>query len=100
MAQPSQAEIFAALQAQGSSSSRPKAASTAYAEIQDPYADLTKDGISASRMYCPREGCGSLILLEGTAEWLLAESNLVSLLRPIASLTARGQLTRRDVLHG
>jgi len=77
MAQPSQADILAALQAQGPSYSRPKPTSKAYVEVQDPYTELTNDGISASRMYCPREGCGCLILLEGTADWVLAEAKLV-----------------------
>jgi len=88
MTQPSQADVLAALQAQ-SSSSRKRPSTSSYADHADPYTSLTTPSTSApsatasssrlnaTRLYCPREGCGSLILLEQTGEWLTAEADAV-----------------------
>ncbi|WVQ64313.1 uncharacterized protein L199_002475 [Kwoniella botswanensis] len=82
MTQPTQAEIFAALSAQSSSSfNRSQPPTSTYQSFeqdqnQDPVTQLTiaesENGKKANsrRIYCPRDGCGSVILLDGVGEWI------------------------------
>ncbi|KAI9633239.1 Mss4-like protein [Dioszegia hungarica] len=77
MTRPSQADIYAALAAQSSSSFRKPAAPTApYSAFPDPSSELiTPSGsgpsrVNCTRVYCPREGCGSLILMDRAGEVL------------------------------
>ncbi|WVR03047.1 hypothetical protein IAU60_000036 [Kwoniella sp. DSM 27419] len=80
MSEPSQADIFAALQAQSSGSFRrsPPATSPYSTFSQDPKGELAtgeegKACTNSRRLYCFREGCGSVILSEGVGEWLELE---------------------------
>ncbi|TXT04852.1 hypothetical protein VHUM_03935 [Vanrija humicola] len=81
MAQPTQKALLAALAAQ---SSRPAPATKAFNELTT--ADLTTststdagaDALTNSRkLYCPRGGCGAVILQPGAGEWLEAEPGIL-----------------------
>ena len=81
MSGPSQADVFAALQAQDRvASTRPKAETTALGDHQSPEQALTNGTVptNATRIHCFRQQCGSLILLPGAAEWVEAAAGLVS----------------------
>ncbi|WWD22684.1 hypothetical protein CI109_107177 [Kwoniella shandongensis] len=90
MAQPSQADIFAALTAQAQAPLRRDSPSTSpYSAFSDPVEDLTTSRPGATieavdekenqgrvnnrRIYCPREGCGSWIMSEGVGEWMTVD---------------------------
>lgn len=87
MAQPSQADVFAALSAQGSFR-KPAKPSAPFSAFSDPSTELiTSAGasaeagssrVNATRVYCPREGCGSLILLENAAKVVESQIEVVS----------------------
>ena len=81
MTQPSQADIYAALASQ-SSFRKPAPPTAAYDTFSDPATQLIESGPSGSRVnktrvYCPREGCGSLILLEKAGEVVQTGQNIV-----------------------
>lgn len=81
-AQPSQADIYAALAAQ-SSFRKPAAPTSAFTSFSDPSTELISSASSSSRVnsrrvYCPREGCGSLLLLEKAGEVVEAPVDVVS----------------------
>lgn len=81
MSEPSQAEIMKALQAGGFRSKAP-ASSSLYASFADPVDALTKGEGSKSnsrKVYCFREGCGSVILSPGAAELVESPANIVCL---------------------
>lgn len=62
------------------SSSKPRPASRVYpSDSSDQVAALTRpDGRNASHLYCPRDGCGCLILRAGDATLAEGERNVVS----------------------
>jgi hypothetical protein len=81
--EPSQADIMAALQA-GAFRSKPVATST-YADFSDPSALITTPEGSTSntktnsrKIYCFREGCGSVILQPKASTYLESTSTIVS----------------------
>lgn len=81
MTQPSQADIYAALASQ-SSFRKPTPSTATYDSFSDPATQLIESGPSGSRVnktrvYCPREGCGSLILLEKAGEVVETDENIV-----------------------
>lgn len=80
MSQPSQADILAAL----SSSSFRKAPqpTSPYVEFRDPESELIEAGpskVNSRRVYCFREGCGSLILLEKAGAVTETDTSIVSI---------------------
>ncbi|WRT63216.1 uncharacterized protein IL334_000119 [Kwoniella shivajii] len=85
MSQPTQAEIFAALSAQSSGSFKrsqpPTQPYTAFDSDSNPKDQLTtsQNGkiMNSKRIYCPREGCGSVILLDGIGEWVEVEGSIL-----------------------
>jgi hypothetical protein len=86
MTEPNQADIMSALAA-GSFRSKPASNSSLYSEITDPSAltqeaEGSKTKTNARKIYCFREGCGSVILQKGAATYLESSSTIV---RPSAS---------------
>ncbi|WVW81279.1 hypothetical protein I302_103270 [Kwoniella bestiolae CBS 10118] len=85
MSQPTQAQIFAALSAQSSGSFKRSQPSTSTFESLGPDALnqlTTSDGIkgkktNSRRLICPRDGCGSVILLEGVGELIEVEGEVL-----------------------
>jgi hypothetical protein len=81
MSQPSQADILSALQSQTSLRSRQPPPSSPYGSFTSPETDLTHASTSSTtnnrRLYCPREGCNSLLLLPSTSEWIPLPSDIV-----------------------
>ncbi|WWC57598.1 uncharacterized protein I303_100130 [Kwoniella dejecticola CBS 10117] len=85
--QPTQAEIFAALSAQASSSSsRPKPSTSTFESFaSSPIEQLTsastsstgKKKVNTRKIYCPREQCSSIILLDGVAELVEVEGSIL-----------------------
>jgi hypothetical protein len=96
--EPSQADIMAALQA-GSFRSKAPASSSLYADISDPVNSLTQgEGSSKTnsrKIYCFREGCGSVILQKGAATYLESSSTIVTILPLLetSELIDRSQMT-------
>ena len=95
--EPNQADIMAALQA-GSFRSKPPASTTLYADIPDPVNALTQgEGSSKTnsrKIYCFREGCGSVILQKGAATYLESSSTIVCpRSKPRYQLISRSQMT-------
>ncbi|ORX35084.1 Mss4-like protein [Kockovaella imperatae] len=80
MSQPSQADIFAALQAQSSSSRKrpPTQLISDLPEGEDAKASLTNgQGTNVTKIHCFRQGCGCVILAPGVGQWISADSNLI-----------------------
>lgn len=91
MSQPSQADIFAALQSQSSSSTfKPRPTTSFFSDHPDHLSSLTNPSSSEptnkTKIYCFREGCGSLLLLPDVGEWIVAEGNVVNHLTPSCHL--------------
>lgn len=78
MSQPSQADVFAALQAQASSS-RPKPPSQPFNHFPNPEVDLvtSSTSVNACSIYCPREGCGSKILSPEASTWVIQANQIL-----------------------
>ena len=87
MAQPSQVDILAALQAQQSSRARAPPSTSLLSDHSDPKTSLTiseGEGESSNlwnkgKIHCFREGCGCVILSPSIGQWVQAEPNLVSI---------------------
>jgi hypothetical protein len=79
MAQPSHADILAALKAQ---SSRPAPPTVTHAELASAAPEsLTNPGkpaLNSRKFYCPREGCRAVIIGPGNAAYIEAKEDLVS----------------------
>jgi hypothetical protein len=79
---PSLETIAAALAAQSSfrSQTRPELRSLGDLPAGEAKVQLCKTDLDASsrNIYCTREGCGSLILAAGVANWVVAEGGVVS----------------------
>jgi hypothetical protein len=86
--EPSQADIMAAFQA-GAFRSKVPAATSVLADIHDPNpvgaltrpaegeAEGSKSKTNSRKIYCFREGCGSVILQKGAATYIEAPANIV-----------------------
>lgn len=87
MMQTSQGDVLAALQFP--SASRPPPPASLFSEHHDPPSALTSASSSrktnSTRIYCWREGCGSLILLPGVGEWVVSEGGVVGHALPAQS---------------
>lgn len=86
MAGPSQADIMKALQA-GAFRSKAPASTLLYADITNPIDQLmrsegegskSKTKTNARKVYCFREGCGSVILSPGAADHVESPATIVS----------------------
>jgi hypothetical protein len=85
LAQPNQAAVYAALAAQ-SSFRKPRAPTAAYSSFAQPQSELisassagSSSRVNSRRVYCSREACGSLILLEKAGDVVEASVDVVSL---------------------
>ncbi|WWC67311.1 uncharacterized protein I206_101219 [Kwoniella pini CBS 10737] len=79
MTQPTQAEIFAALSAQSSSSSRFKPSTKEYTSFENPKDEIvsSSNSLNNRKIYCSREKCSSLILLKGVAKLIEIEGSIL-----------------------
>lgn len=77
MTQPSQSDVLAALSSQSSFGKSSPPSTSPYSAFADPSTELLTSAsasesgpsrVNATRVYCFREECGSLILLEGAGE--------------------------------
>ena len=82
----SQADIARALHAQSMIGNRPPTKLIKYSDLPQetaenalcaPVAVASTKKYNRQKMYCPRDGCNSLILSSGTADWVVAESGMV-----------------------
>lgn len=113
--EPSQADIMAAFQA-GAYRSKAPAATSVLADINDPNpvgaltqpaegeAEGSKSKTNSRKIYCFREGCGSVILQKGAATYIESPANIVRphpnplpFLSQIRRLMFRYQMTKHPL---
>ena len=105
MTEPSQADIMAAMQA-GSFRSKPPSNTTLYSDISDTSsltqeAEGSKSKTNARKIYCFREGCGSVILQKAAATYIESSSTIVSprYLLVLSRLNYSSQMTLHPLSH-
>lgn len=103
--EPNQADIMAAMAA-GSFRSKPAANTSLYSDISDSSsltqeAEGSKSKTNARKIYCFREGCGSVILQKGAAVYVESPSTIVCLSIHTRSAIAHisFQMTLHHLLH-